>query len=70
VSYELTEKAEVRISIYSIYGNELKNFVNTVQDHGLYTRIIYPREQGIKPGIYLLRLQVDNVPSIKRIIIQ
>ncbi len=70
ISYELFEESAVSISLYSIYGNEVKQCVNTLQDRGLYTRLLYPKEQGIKPGIYLLRLTVNYIPMVKRVMIR
>jgi len=69
ISYELLRESDVRISIYSIYGNEMKRFANTRQDKGLYNRVLYPKENGFKPGIYLVRLTIDNVPYVKRILL-
>jgi hypothetical protein len=69
ISYELPEDSEVDISLYSIYGNELRRFSHGPQERGLYNRVLYLKEYGFKPGIYLLRLTVDNVPHIKRILL-
>ena len=69
VSYELLEDSEVKISLYSIYGNELRQFMMAPQGRGLYNRVLYLKEYGFKPGIYLLRLTVDNIPYIKRILL-
>ena len=69
VSYELVEDSEVGISLYSVYGNELRCFAMAKQSRGLYNRIFYLKEYGFRPGIYLLRLTVDDVPYIKRILL-
>ncbi len=69
LSYELMDDAVVSISLYSVYGKELRMFMQTQQERGLYTRVLYLKEYGFKPGIYLLRLTVDNVPYIKRILL-
>jgi hypothetical protein len=69
VSYELFEDADVKISVYSIYGNEMKRFAQTNQERGLYNRVLYLKENGFKPGIYLVRLTIDNVPYVKRIVL-
>lgn len=69
VSYELFEDADVKISVYSIYGNEMKRFAQTRQERGLYNRILYLKENGFRPGIYLIRLTIDNVPYVKRILL-
>ena len=69
ISYELFEDAEVRISVFSIYGNEMKRFAQTRQERGLYSRVLYLKENGFRNGIYLVRITVDNVPYIKRILL-
>ena len=69
ISYELLRKSDVKISIYSIYGNEMKRFASARQEKGLYNRVLYLKESGFKPGIYLVRLTVDNVPYVKRILL-
>jgi hypothetical protein len=69
ISYELFEDAEVRISIFSIYGNEMKRFAQTRQERGLYNRVLYLKETGFRNGIYLVRITIDNVPYVKRILL-
>jgi len=69
VSYELFEDADVKISLYSIYGNEMKRFAQTHQERGLYNRVLYLKENGFRPGIYLIRLTIDNIPYVKRILL-
>lgn len=69
ISYELFEDSDVQISLYSVYGNQLQCFSSSVQEKGLYNRILYLKEYGFKPGIYLLRLTIDDVPYIKRILL-
>ncbi len=70
VNYELTKECDVRLSLFSVYGNELKRFAQTRQEKGLYNRVLYLQDYGVNPGIYLLRLTVDNVPYIKRILLK
>ena len=69
VSYELYGESEVEISLYSLYGLKIKSLFHGSQGRGLYNRIIYLGENGIKPGIYLLRLQVNNLPKVKRLVV-
>lgn len=69
VSYELVEDADVKISIFSIYGNEMKRFAQTHQERGLYNRVLYLKENGFRNGIYLVRITIDNVPYVKRILL-
>jgi hypothetical protein len=69
VSYELIQDSDVKISVYSIYGSEVKRFTDTRQERGYYNQVLYLKENGFKPGIYLIRLTVDNVPYVKRIVV-
>jgi hypothetical protein len=69
ISYELIGDADVKISIFSIYGNEMKRFAQARQERGLYNRVLYLKENGFRNGIYLVRITVDNVPYIKRILL-
>jgi hypothetical protein len=69
VSYELLQDSEVRISLYSVYGNEIKRFSSGKQEKGLYNRVLYLKDSGIRPGLYLLRLTVENIPYIRRILL-
>jgi len=69
VSYELFEDADVQISIFSVYGNEVKRFVDSRQEKGYYNQMLYLKENGLGSGIYLIRLTIDNVPYVKRIVV-
>lgn len=69
VSYELIEESEVQLSLFSLYGKKIKEVVNKLQDRGIYSKMIYLKEEGITPGIYILRLTVNGMPSVRRIIV-
>lgn len=69
VNYELMEDADVSISVFSVYGNEIKQFARARQDRGYYNQLLYLKENGIHTGIYLVRLTIDNVPYTKRILL-
>ncbi len=70
VSYELFAKSDVEIALYSINGRKIRSFFRDELDRGLYNKIIYLRENGIQPGIYLLRLQVNNFPKVKKLVLK
>jgi hypothetical protein len=70
ISYELLNPSRVDIAIYSIYGKEVKKVMNSIQDHGLYNKLINTRESGLQPGMYLVVLLVDNRPFVKRFLLQ
>jgi hypothetical protein len=70
VSYELQNDADVEISVYSIYGNEVKQITSTRQERGYYNQVVYMRESGLHKGIYLIRLTIDDIPYVKRIVVR
>jgi hypothetical protein len=69
VSYELQNDADVKISVYSIYGNEVKQFSSARQERGYYSQVLYLKEGGLRKGIYLVRLTIDDIPYVKRIVV-
>ena len=70
VSYELFHPARVRMALYSVSGRFISLLFELEQERGLYNRIIYPGEQGIKPGMYLLVVEVGGKPHVRRILIR
>ena len=70
VAYELDESADVQISLLSIYGAELKRMNLGRQEQGYYNQLLYLKEIGILPGIYLIRLSINNVFYLRKIIIE
>jgi hypothetical protein len=70
VEYELFDDADVMISIYSAYGDEIKRFQHGKQDKGYYNQVLYLKENGFRPGIYFLRLTIDHYPMVKKLIIE
>lgn len=70
VSYELFGHSRVRMALYSISGRLISDLFDLNQERGLYNRIIYPGEQGIKPGMYLLLVEVNGAPHVRRIMIR
>jgi hypothetical protein len=69
VDYELAEDADVQISVYSVFGNELKRFMQSRQERGYYHQVLYLKENGIRSGIYLIRLTINEVPHVRKIIV-
>ena len=69
VSYELMEDSDVEISIFSIYGTESKRFTKNRLERGFHNQLLYLKESGLLSGIYLIRLTIDNVPYVKRIVV-
>jgi hypothetical protein len=70
LEYELASEAEVQISIFSIYGSELKRFAQGRQEQGYDKQVLYLKENGLCPGIYLLKLTIDNILHIRKIVVE
>lgn len=70
IEYELDKKSAVQITLLSVYGSELKQFISCRQDQGYYKQVLYLKEQGVPAGIYMLRLTIDNIPYIRKIIVE
>lgn len=70
VSYELPDPARVEIRIYSLEGSDVKTIMRTMQERGLFNKLINTRDAGLRPGMYLLVLMIDGRPYIKRFLLQ
>lgn len=70
VEYELQNEADISLSIYSIYGDEIRCFFKGRQDEGFYNRFIYLKENGFRAGVYFVRLTIDNYPAVKKLVIE
>lgn len=69
VSYEVDKEADVSISLYSVYGSEIAILARKRQEKGFYNQVFYLREMGIKSGMYLLSLTIDNKKQVRKIIV-
>jgi len=69
VNYELPKDADVTISLFSIFGNEIKQFAHAHQDKGYYNKVLYLNELELPKGVYLIRMTLDNVPYHRRIVL-
>jgi len=70
VSYELFKASDVLISFYSLHGREVKRVMYSSQERGLFNKLINLRETGLEPGLYLLLLQIDQRPMVKRVLVR
>lgn len=67
--YQLSEKADVELEIYSINGLKVSTVVNEFQQSGEHN-IIWNREDNIKPGVYFYTLKTNGlVIDTKRMVI-
>ncbi len=70
LSYELAEDSEVEISIHTVYGCLLQRYDKGLQERGYYNQLLYLGENGIRAGIYLVRITVGNIPYTRKIIVR
>lgn len=72
ISYTLSQKSEVQLSVYNILGQNVKTLVHTVQDAGNHSVTWDGKNFGgktIASGIYLYKLQTGNSVSTKKMIL-
>jgi hypothetical protein len=69
IQYGLPESEHVRITIYSLLGQEIAELANTLQSPGSY-RVVWngKNQQGrdMPSGIYIIRLQAGSTQLAKK----
>lgn len=68
IKYTLAEKAHVRIQLYDITGKLLANLADTKSQPGEYALNVDAQNLKINPGIYFIKIMVNNKISEKKII--
>jgi hypothetical protein len=56
ISYSLTKQSKVVLELYNALGEKVKTFVNEYQPKNSYTYTFKAQEEGLSPGMYLLRI--------------
>jgi hypothetical protein len=69
IEYEIPEDAEVTLTLFSVYGSELKIIEKGMHEKGYYNQKVYLRDIGIRSGIYIVKLTVDNITYSRKVII-
>ena len=69
LSYELERDAEVVISLYSVFGSEIKRFMQKKQEKGYYSQVLYLNDFLLPKGVYFIRFARDNESFTKRIMV-
>jgi hypothetical protein len=59
IKYELPQESNVKVSIYSILGEELTQLVNTQQSAGYYN--VTWNAHNLSSGIYLVRISANSI---------
>ncbi|MBW8048929.1 MAG: PKD domain-containing protein [Cytophagales bacterium] len=68
ITYTLAEKANVMLDVYNILGKKVKTLVNITQNAGKYQYRFSGYENGNSPGIFILKLVVNEVVYTKRLV--
>ncbi len=69
IQYGLPDREQVRITIFSLLGQEIAELINTVQAPGNYRVVWNGKDQQGKEmpsGLYLIRLQTGNNQLVKK----
>jgi len=72
ISYELTSKSLVNITIYDLLGSEIIELINEVQQPGIKTTNWNGRDSDgkiVNGGVYVYRLTVDNHSETKKMVL-
>ena len=68
ITYSLNKRSDVSLEVYNIQGIKVDVLVNQEQFLGDYKYNFSIKNLGLKPGTYLMKLTVDNITYLKRII--
>jgi hypothetical protein len=60
ISYELKNNSAVRLCLYNVIGKEVVELVNCYQNAGKYKYQFSSRDNGLRSGIYYIRLEVEG----------
>ena len=60
ISYHLENEKNIRLSLFDITGKEVARLINSRQSPGEHEIIFYPGEYGLHPGIFLLKMEVED----------
>jgi hypothetical protein len=68
INYTLFKQNDVNITIINNLGKPVCTLVNQNQAEGQYTKVFIPRDFGLSPGIYFVRITVGNNVTTEKII--
>jgi hypothetical protein len=69
LSYELEKDADVTISLYSMFGSEIRRVLHKKQERGYYNQVIYLSDYSLPKGIYFVRFVHDSHAFTRRIVV-
>jgi hypothetical protein len=68
INYILNKSGKVNLEIYDVLGKVVATLVNEKQTEGSYKYIFTASDANLAEGSYIVKLQVDNMVYIKKII--
>ena len=69
VAYRLNKKATTKLEVVDVLGKKVAELTNGSQPEGEYTFSISKEAQGLRNGIYFVRLSIDNESTTQKLII-
>ncbi len=72
IRYSLPEAATVRLTIYSVLGQQVRELVDAVQGAGVYQVAWDGRDragQSLAPGVYLYRLEAGQQVMVRKMVL-
>lgn len=64
IAYALTEKCNVKINIYNIYGSVLKTVANEEKEAGGYEEYFSGKELGLAGGVFLVKALAQSETEV------
>ncbi|HRA73755.1 MAG TPA: T9SS type A sorting domain-containing protein, partial [Flavobacterium sp.] len=65
--FEISKKAQVKISVFDILGKEISKLVNKEFNQGTYT--IEFKGDNLASGIYFYKIEVNEFTQMKKMIL-
>ncbi|HLF62197.1 MAG TPA: PKD domain-containing protein [Saprospiraceae bacterium] len=67
IQYELTDDADVKIEIYDMFGNRIRQIIREKELAGIHTQVI--NADTFNPGFYFIKMIVNDESFIKTIMV-
>ncbi|HEV7230116.1 MAG TPA: T9SS type A sorting domain-containing protein, partial [Bacteroidia bacterium] len=64
VNYTLEESSDVLIEMYNVLGQEVFQILKGHQEAGTYSYPYHASENGIQPGVYMLKMTTGGKGSM------
>jgi hypothetical protein len=68
ISYSLKSQSKVAIEIYNSLGEKVQQLANAIQIGGAHRYDFSAKQNGYAPGIYFVKINIDGITTMKRIV--